>query len=421
MEVVPAPHNNELQYYTDRTDNVKIENDRLVLTALKEDYEHRQYTSGRVYSKYSFRYGRAEIVAKTPAGNGLWPAIWLLPTENIYGTWPGSGEIDIFEGRGQSPNQMQQTIHFGSFPCCDGHNYVHSPTTESSCDHTAGFHKWTLDWTPNELVYKFDDEVVFRHNLNRLIHSYYGPQWTKPFDQYFHLVLNTAIGGDFIDGPTDDDVWNYPDAEFQIESVTITPLEDIITPGSTTCETDTRCVDCQDDTAECSGTNSYLQYHLQEETFTGFTCNADEASSNVDLCWSLKYYCHDPNAQNDVALGANAVCQGDWGTVGCCYQGDNGAACDHDALIADANDIYHYRYEIIDRCGNWKWDSNPLMHLYGDTTVDCAATTTTTTTTTTTGTIYNLYILYNIYINYFILKYKYIILFIVSHAKYQLI
>ena len=101
VEVVPNPHNNEYQYYTDRAENVRIEEGKLILTAKKETFEHRQYTSGRVYSKYSFRYGRIEVVAKTPKGRGLWPAIWLLPTENVHGTWPGSGEIDIFEGRGQ--------------------------------------------------------------------------------------------------------------------------------------------------------------------------------------------------------------------------------------------------------------------------------------------------------------------------------
>ena len=85
-----------------------------------------------------------------------------------------------------------------------------------------------MDWTPNELVYYFDDEIMFKHNLNTNIHDYYGTKWTTPFDQYFHIVLNTAIGGDFVAGPDEDDVWEYPGAEFKIQSVKITPLEDII-------------------------------------------------------------------------------------------------------------------------------------------------------------------------------------------------
>ena len=94
--------------------------------------------------KYSFRYGRLEVVAKTPEGRGLWPAIWLLPTENIYGTWPGSGEVDIFEGRGQKPTEMQSNIHFGTFPCCDGHMYNGSPRFSADCKHTASMYFHTM-------------------------------------------------------------------------------------------------------------------------------------------------------------------------------------------------------------------------------------------------------------------------------------
>ena len=143
-----------MQYYTDRTDNIKVENGKLVITPLKEAYEHRSYTSGRMTSDFYWKYGRVEVVAKAPAGRGLWPAIWMMPEFNVYNTWPGSGEIDIFEGKGQTPNNMQSTIHYGSFPCCDGHRHTGSPLITSDCDITAGYHKWTLDWTPNELVYK---------------------------------------------------------------------------------------------------------------------------------------------------------------------------------------------------------------------------------------------------------------------------
>ena len=101
IEVLPDSHNEEYQYYTDRSENVRIEDGKLIITPLREQYGHRQYTSGRVTSRYAFRYGRIEVVAKAPSGRGLWPAIWLLPRDEVYGSWPGSGEIDIFEGRGQ--------------------------------------------------------------------------------------------------------------------------------------------------------------------------------------------------------------------------------------------------------------------------------------------------------------------------------
>ena len=85
-----------------------------------------------------------------------------------------------------------------------------------------------MDWTPNELVYYFNDRIMFKHNLNHKLHSYYGNKWTTPFDQYFYIILNTAVGGDFLSGPSDSDKWTYPEAEFKIKSVKITPLKDII-------------------------------------------------------------------------------------------------------------------------------------------------------------------------------------------------
>ena len=72
-------------------------------------------------------------------------------------------------------------------------------------------------------------------------------------------MLNTAIGGDFVDGPDENDVWTYPEAEFQIDSIKITPLADIVDHDQTTCATDDRCANCRDDTAECSGSNAYIQ------------------------------------------------------------------------------------------------------------------------------------------------------------------
>ena len=78
---------------------------------------------------------------------------------------------------------------------------------------------------------------MWRHNLNTNIHSYYGNSWTSPFDEHFHLVLNVAIGGWFLDGPDPDDVWTYPEAEMWVDSVTVWPLEYIIDESQTSCET----------------------------------------------------------------------------------------------------------------------------------------------------------------------------------------
>ena len=117
------------------------------------------------------------------------------------------------------------------------------------------------------------------------------------------------------------------------------------------------------------------------------TCEPNLAMSNVNICNTLKYYCHDPTAQDSLPLGETEHCQNNWGTIGCCYSGDSGNGCNRDSLLEDATDIYTYRYQKLDRCDNWKWDSSSnAMHLGGDTEVTCATQPTTTTITTTTTT-----------------------------------
>ena len=96
------------KYYTDRNVNVRVEDGYLKLTPLREWYAHREYTSGKVTSKFHQKFGRVEIRAKQPGGRGLWPAIWMMPQYDVYGGWPNSGEIDIFEGRGQTPTVSHQ-------------------------------------------------------------------------------------------------------------------------------------------------------------------------------------------------------------------------------------------------------------------------------------------------------------------------
>ena len=99
---------NYFKYYTDRTVNVRVEDGYLKLTPLREWYAHREYTSGKVTSKFHQKFGRVEVRAKQPGGRGLWPAIWMMPQYDVYGGWPNSGEIDIFEGRGQTPTVSHQ-------------------------------------------------------------------------------------------------------------------------------------------------------------------------------------------------------------------------------------------------------------------------------------------------------------------------
>ncbi len=182
--------NNELQYYTDALNNAKVENGSLVITAIKENFSGKNYTSARVISKNKgdFLNGRIEVRAKLPAGRGTWPAIWMLPTDWAYGDWPKSGEIDIMEHVGFDPNNVLFSIHT--------HAYNHSIGTQRSASMNiptaiTEFHKYRVDWTPYAVRGYFDDLLIFTFVNDGKGYA------TWPFDKRFHLLLNLAIGGNW--------------------------------------------------------------------------------------------------------------------------------------------------------------------------------------------------------------------------------
>jgi beta-glucanase (GH16 family) len=182
--------NNELQYYTNSTANAKVENGKLVITAIKESMGGMNYSSARVVSrnKGDFLYGRVEARAKLPSGKGTWPAIWMLPTDWSYGSWPKSGEIDIMEHVGYDLNKVHFSVHTES--------YNHSIGTQRSANQviptaTTEFHKYRVDWTPYAVRGYFDDQLVFTFTNEGKGAA------TWPFDKRFHLLLNLAVGGNW--------------------------------------------------------------------------------------------------------------------------------------------------------------------------------------------------------------------------------
>jgi beta-glucanase (GH16 family) len=185
--------NNELQYYTARDSNSFVTNGTLVIQALKEVYLGKQYTSARIRTrgKGDWKYGRFEIRAKLPYGQGLWPAIWMLPTDREYGGWPTSGEIDIMECLGQDPRKIYGTIHFGQSVAAHqqaGGNYS-LPSTSSSF--AGSFHVFAIEW----------DSTSFRWSVDSV--NYYSVNKTAPFDKRFHLLLNVAVGGNWPGNPNE--------------------------------------------------------------------------------------------------------------------------------------------------------------------------------------------------------------------------
>lgn len=182
--------NNELQYYTNSTNNAKVENGKLTITARMESMGGRNYTSARLITKDKgdFLYGRIEIKAKLPSGRGTWPAIWMLPTDWTYGDWPKSGEIDIMEHVGYDPNNVLSSVHTQSFNHSIGTQKsggLNIPTAMTD------FHKYRLDWTPYAVRCFYDDQLIFTFVNDGKGYS----SW--PFDKRFHLLLNLAVGGNW--------------------------------------------------------------------------------------------------------------------------------------------------------------------------------------------------------------------------------
>ncbi len=199
--------NNELQYYTDRSENSYVENGLLYIVAKKEEYTGpdgtRQYTSARMrtMNKGDWQYGRFDIRAKMPIGQGIWPAIWMLPTDWKYGGWAASGEIDIMEFLGHEPNKVYGTLHYGGTPP----DNVHSGTSYTLPNGTfsAGFHLFTLEWDTTEFRWYVDGDLYQTQKEWYTANQMY----PAPFNQRFHLLLNVAVGGNWPGNPDDTTVF----------------------------------------------------------------------------------------------------------------------------------------------------------------------------------------------------------------------
>jgi beta-glucanase (GH16 family) len=209
--------NNELQCYTARSQNSYVANGYLNIAAKPGRYtgtisdctnnndnscgNTKDYTSARMNTKASasWKYGRFEMRAKLPKGNFLWPAFWMLPTDNVYGAWAASGEIDIMENRGQEPNSVASTLHHGGqWP---NNRYTTSGLKTYPFDFTEDFHTFAVEWEEKEMRFYTDTTLDHVLDLNRSWYSGVGPNpYTKngqPWDQRMFILLNMAIGGGF--------------------------------------------------------------------------------------------------------------------------------------------------------------------------------------------------------------------------------
>lgn len=179
--------NGELQSY--QQDNAIVSNGTLKIEARQESVGESAYTSARLTTKnkQDFTYGRMEARIKLPEGNGTWPAFWMLPTDEVYGGWPQSGEIDIMEYVGSAPEKIFGTIHYGMpWP---NNSFQGNEFILPDDGFYEDFHTFAIEWEDGTIRWFMDDilySIKRPSNLGGLF-------W--PFDQDFHFLLNVAIGG----------------------------------------------------------------------------------------------------------------------------------------------------------------------------------------------------------------------------------
>lgn len=181
-------YNDELQHYTNRTDNAYVSQGTLKIVAIKESYTDSEipleYTSARLNSKFHFTYGKVEVRAKLPRAQGTWPAIWTLGSNLETVGWPACGEIDIMEQLFEDFESVQCAVHT---PDTHGANTIVAKVEVS--DVTENFHVYGLEWTPEKLVFMVDQEPYFTYEPSEKTPD----NWPYFEDQY--LLLNIAMGG----------------------------------------------------------------------------------------------------------------------------------------------------------------------------------------------------------------------------------
>lgn len=190
--------NNELQYYTNRTENASVQNGVLIITAKEEEYNGSGYTSARMITKGEQEYGRFEARIRLPYGQGVWPAFWLLGADcGPAVVWPECGEIDIMEYRGQEPTTVHGSVHGNGFSGADAITKSYSLVNDRF---DTDFHVFGIEWTP-EYINFYVDDVLY----NQITPEDVPGEWV--FDHPFKIIINLAVGGSFVGAPNSETVF----------------------------------------------------------------------------------------------------------------------------------------------------------------------------------------------------------------------
>ena len=189
--------NGEKQHYTDRQDNAYVSNGTLKIVAKKEEFTFvnsrnenikKDFTSARLITqdKFEFTYGRIDVRAKLPQGDGTWPAIWTLGANIDTVNWPACGEIDIMEHWGHEATIVSSATH--NQACSGGCNNVTVGTTTIN-DYATEFHVYSIVWDENEIRFLIDDEYKYKYKPSNKTDD----NWPYNKDQF--ILLNVAMGG----------------------------------------------------------------------------------------------------------------------------------------------------------------------------------------------------------------------------------
>jgi beta-glucanase (GH16 family) len=215
--------NNELEYYTNRPENARLENGFLILEARAEKYLYRNYTSARLKTQglHTWTYGRFEARMRLPHGQGIWPAFWLLGEDINRSGWPACGEIDIMEYIGRQPDRVFGTVH--------GPGYSGGAGVGSAYIFPAGlpsddFHVYAIEWEPQEIRWYVDETQYFAVTPAML-----PGKWV--YDHPFFLILNLAVGGNWPGAP--DETTSFPQS-LQVDYVRVYQRPDMASQSTCT-------------------------------------------------------------------------------------------------------------------------------------------------------------------------------------------
>ncbi len=215
----PGWTNEELQEYTDKEENAFLRDGCLILKAVKSEKDGKDYyTSGKLNSQdhHPFTYGKIVARAKVPEGQGLWPAIWMMPQdEGHYGQWPKCGEIDIMEVLGSAPETAYGTVHYG-----EPHAEQQGTVVLDNGSFASDFHEYSVEWEPGEIRWYIDGTCYL--TVNDWFTAVSGEDekpYPAPFDQPFFVQMNLAVGGTWPGNP--DDSTDFSKAEFAIDYVRV--------------------------------------------------------------------------------------------------------------------------------------------------------------------------------------------------------